>query len=154
MSDRRTIVTAGPAHTTVLAALHLAANGKVWRPEDLQSLLISPGLLSLVACRGEIPQAYVLCRAAADEAEILEIGTHPEARRQGHARALLHAVEARLAATGVRRLLLEVAADNGPAQALYEQAGFQLVGRRRGYYARPSGPAMDGLILERKIECS
>ena len=57
---------------------------------------------------------------------------------------------AAIAATGVRRLLLEVAVDNHPAIALYGALGFVEAGRRRGYYRTAHGPA-DALILARDI---
>ena len=47
---------------------------------------------------------------------------------------------------GVRHVLLEVAADNGPAQKLYSEYGFDVVGVRRGYY-QASGA--DALVMRR-----
>jgi ribosomal-protein-alanine N-acetyltransferase len=46
---------------------------------------------------------------------------------------------------------LEVAADNAPALALYQRAGFETVGRRRGYYARIEGPAQDAVLMRRAL---
>jgi ribosomal-protein-alanine N-acetyltransferase len=43
-------------------------------------------------------------------------------------------------------VILEVAADNPAARALYARAGFREVGRRRNYYRRPARRA-DALIL-------
>jgi ribosomal-protein-alanine N-acetyltransferase len=50
-------------------------------------------------------------------------------------------------AGGAERMFLEVAEDNAAARALYARAGFAEAGRRRGYYARPDGPAADALVL-------
>jgi ribosomal-protein-alanine N-acetyltransferase len=47
---------------------------------------------------------------------------------------------------GVTHTLLEVADDNGPAQAMYERYGFHTVGVRRGYY-QPSNT--DALVMRR-----
>jgi [ribosomal protein S18]-alanine N-acetyltransferase len=44
-------------------------------------------------------------------------------------------------------VLLEVRADNEPAQRLYRRRGFTEIGRRRGYY-QPSGA--DAVVMERK----
>src|SRR5262249_13192140 len=80
-------------------------------------------------------------------AEILTLGVLPRFRRRGVGRSLLAAVTDRLARAGGARLLLEVAADNVAAQALYRDAGFLEVGRRPGYYQRASGQAVDALLL-------
>ena len=44
-------------------------------------------------------------------------------------------------------VLLEVRADNEPAQRLYRRRGFEEIGRRRGYY-QPSGD--DAVVMKRK----
>ena len=44
-----------------------------------------------------------------------------------------------------------MAADNAAAIALYRSAGFEPVGRRAAYYARPDGPAVDALVLRRTL---
>ena len=70
----------------------------------------------------------------ADELHILNIATHPEARRQGHgARLLRHVLEqARLAS--YRTVELEVRRSNLAAQALYHRFEFRQVGVRPRYY--------------------
>jgi ribosomal protein S18 acetylase RimI-like enzyme len=47
-------------------------------------------------------------------------------------------------------VLLEVAADNLPAQALYDALGFVVIHRRRNYYLRQIGEtvvAVDALLM-------
>lgn len=71
------------------------------------------------------------------EAEIHTIGVDPAAQGRGIGRALLDGLLAavdRLHAT----VFLEVRTDNDAARALYESAGFAVVGLRRRYY-QPSG---------------
>ncbi len=77
---------------------------------------------------------FIVWRAVADEAEIITIGVAPNARRSGIAAAMLGIMEADLKKHGVKHIFLEVAADNAPARALYEQNGFVQVGVRPGYY--------------------
>jgi len=70
----------------------------------------------------------------ADELHLLNIATHPQRRRQGHAgRMLAHVLEvARRQAC--RAVTLEVRRSNEAARALYRKHGFAEVGVRAGYY--------------------
>jgi [ribosomal protein S18]-alanine N-acetyltransferase len=113
-----------------LAALHAACFAAAWSRDSLAKLLAGPGVSAWVVDDA----AFLILRTAADEAEVLSIGTRPEARRQGHGRALiLHGAEIARSA-GAARLFLEVADDNVAAVALYRSLGFAEVGRRRHYY--------------------
>lgn len=78
--------------------------------------------------------AFVNYWLIADEAHVLNIATHPRARRRGHARCLLEHVLAAARARGCRTVLLEVRPSNAPALALYHAEGFRPIGRRAGYY--------------------
>jgi ribosomal-protein-alanine N-acetyltransferase len=70
----------------------------------------------------------------ADELHILNIATHPEARRQGHgARLLRHILELARRAS-YKTIDLEVRRSNLAAQALYLRFKFQQVGIRARYY--------------------
>ena len=89
-------------------------------------------------------------RAAAGESEVMTLAVAPSHRRRGAGRALLEAAMAQAEARAVDAVFLEVAADNDPAIALYRSAGFEQVGRRKGYYAHPNG-AKDALVLRRDL---
>ena len=78
-----------------------------------------------------------------EDAEILTLGVAPALRRHGVARALLSAFIAQSRAAGAARIVLEVAADNAPALALYQALGFTRQGTRPNYYRRPTGRSMD-----------
>ncbi len=117
-----------------------------WPARAFADLLATPGILFAGDAR-----AFGLARVVADEAELLTLAVHPERRRRGLGRALLAALGRAAAARGARRMLLEVAADNAPALALYRGAGFAPVGRRPGY-ARGGGEAVDALILARALD--
>ena len=153
MTAAPTIRPVGPFDLALVAALHAACFADGWNAAAIAALLAGPGAFGLVAAEGEEPGGFVLARPAADEAEILAIGVLAAARRRGLGRALLAAAMARLAAAGIRRLLLEVAEDNLAARRLYQQAGFAPVGRRPGYY-RERGAATAALIMARALDAT
>jgi ribosomal-protein-alanine N-acetyltransferase len=139
------------ADPALLAMLHAAAADEPWNAAEMAALLASPGVSSLVAMADDgAPAAFILCRLAAGEAEILTLASLPGHRRQGLASALLLAAEILLSDQGASRLFLEVAEDNTAARALYARAGFHGVGRRRAYYARGQ-ERVDALVLRRDL---
>jgi len=79
---------------------------------------------------------FIVWRTAADEAEIITIGVHPDHRGQGIANALLLMMEKEIAnhKSKIRNIFLEVAADNAAAKALYDKHGYTQVGVRPKYY--------------------
>jgi ribosomal-protein-alanine N-acetyltransferase len=88
-----------------------------------------------------------LAVAPPEEAWVNNLAVRREAQRQGIGRALLEALLAEAARYRVRRVLLEVAVDNGPAQKLYAQYGFETISVRRRYY-QPSNT--DALVMMRE----
>jgi len=135
-------VPAAAAHAPVMAALHAAAfpPAERWGAETMLRLLAMPGAFGLLDADGA---GFLLARIAADEAEILTLAVDPPARRRGIGRGLIAAGAALAGARGARTLFLEVAAANKAALALYQGAGFERRGLRRGYY--PDGS--DALLL-------
>jgi ribosomal-protein-alanine N-acetyltransferase len=77
-----------------------------------------------------------------DEAHIATLATHPEYRRRGLSEMLLRASLEDAARLGAELAHLEVRAGNGAAQKLYEKFGFEVVGRRKGYYKDNSEDAL------------
>ncbi len=99
----------------------------------------------LVALDGEAVVGYAgLAVAGPDEAWVQNIAVRRDVQRHGVGRRLL---ESLLEAAGDRSVLLEVAADNAPAQRLYATYDFEPVGIRRGYY-QPSNT--DALVMRRR----
>ena len=134
-----------------LVRLHAAAFDAAWSEADLRGLLEAEGGFGVVAEDGDRALGFILCRAAAGEAEVLTLAVDPAARRRGCGRALVEDGAAGARTRGALSLFLEVAADNPGALGLYEAAGFARVGLRRGYYPRPGGPAADALVLARAL---
>lgn len=140
----------GVAAATLLSELHGEIFEDGWSSSSMAELLVTPGAQAAVARDAAEPSGFVVTRTAADEAEIITIGTRPSMQRRGVARQMLQQHLAMLASQGVRSVFLEVAASNSAAQALYAAQGFSEVGRRKGYYMRPDGTE-DALVMRREL---
>ena len=124
-----------------LAKLHQTCfPHKPWGADDFADLQKS-GCEIIASQNG-----FIVWRATLDEAEIITIGVHPDARRSGIAAAMLGIMAADLKKRGVKHIFLEVAADNAPARALYEQNGFVQIGVRPKYY-----DGIDAIMMRKNI---
>ena len=83
---------------------------------------------------------------AAGEAHLLNLALSESARRMGNGRRLLHHLMDLARVAGAEGMYLEVRPSNRRALALYERSGFEVLGRRRGYY-RARGGTEDAVVL-------
>jgi len=125
-----------------------------WTEKILAEMLIQDSMHILIVYKPEEKAGYkivgyCLYQVVFEQAEILRIGTHPDYQRQGIASQLFATLNNELINNKVESLLLEVRADNAPALALYEQQGFVVIHKRRGYYQLPHQPSVDALIMQR-----
>ncbi len=129
-----------------MAALHAQAfpEARAWPEAEIASLIAPPGFF--VASEA----GFAIGRVVAGEAELITIAVAPAQRGKGMGHALLSNFETKARTNGATRAFLEVAADNAPARALYAHAGWEEVGRRKGYYPRIGGP-VDALVLARDL---
>lgn len=138
----------GPKDVAEVVALEALCNPQPWGRESIldfsQSISEkeltkkkgSPVRLGCVGVRADgTLVGYALATALGDEAEIMVLGVHPEARRGGVGRAVLGDLLATLRTLGVASVFLEVRRGNKPAIALYRSRGFGEAGVRKGYYA-------------------
>jgi ribosomal-protein-alanine N-acetyltransferase len=80
------------------------------------------------------------------EAWVNNIAVRRDRQRLGIGRLLLESLLEHARSRGARSVLLEVAADNKPAQNLYDAYGFAVVGLRRKYYEASD---TDALVMRR-----
>ena len=121
-----------------------------WTEQTLSDLLEQDSIDLMVVMSTETDEVvgYCLYQVVFEQAEILRIGTRPDYQRQGIASLLFIELNTHLKEIQVENLLLEVRADNAPAIALYEQQGFTVIHKRKGYYQQPHQPAVDALIMQ------
>lgn len=124
--------------------------GEAWNESQTLSMLTLPGTwLSLASIGGE-PAGFALNRLIGDEAELLLLAVSPAFQRRGVGMALIEQSLRQLRQREGTRLHLEVR-HNNPAIALYNKAGFALIGRRPGYYRGIDGQVHDALTLSCSI---
>ncbi|WP_294355442.1 ribosomal protein S18-alanine N-acetyltransferase [uncultured Sphingomonas sp.] len=124
--------------------------GEAWTRAQCVGILTMPGVwLTLARMEGEVV-GFALVRAIMDEAELLLIAVAPSARRRGVAGALMRSMLAECRGRGVKRVHLEVRANNA-AIALYCAQGFTKAGERRDYYRAKSGETFDAHTYARDL---
>lgn len=135
------------ADVDALAALESGSMGRdAWAPSSVLSEVVHPARVVLVADHGGAV-GYVSVGVVDDLADVHRVVVDVRHRRRGHARLLLRAGTTAARERGATRVLLDVAADNAAALALYRAEDFRPISRRRGYYAG----GVDALVLERVI---
>jgi ribosomal-protein-alanine N-acetyltransferase len=105
--------------------------------------------LNLVLLEGDEIVGYATALVAHDEIHLLSIAVLPERRRQGYGRALLDEVIERGVAKGADSIFLEVRERNSEAKAFYSEAGFHVIGKRKGYYV---DTGEDAFVMELELK--
>lgn len=94
---------------------------------------------------------YMVAMAGADEMHLLNITVAPAWQRQGHALAMLDALENHCRAHRLGTVWLEVRASNERALAVYRRRGFAEMGLRRGYYPASQGQREDAVVMSAMV---
>ena len=124
-----------------LANLHkLWFPHKPWTADDFADLKKS-GCEIIASQNG-----FIVYRVTLDEAEIITVGVHPDARNTGIASAMLGIVIGELKKSGVKSVFLEVAENNTPARKLYKSNGFSEIGVRPKYY-----DGIDAIMMKKEL---
>ena len=143
------IVKMNPGHVAQVAELEKLCFSDPWSEKSVAFELENNLSLWLVSEDGDRIAGYVGSQTVLDETDMMNIAVHPDYRRRGIAEALVDALVLELKALGSRCLTLEVRASNEPAIKLYEQLGFEQIGKRPRYYRNPRE---DALILRKEWE--
>ncbi len=120
-----------------------------WSLNAFQTELVNQGARCWVAQAGKRVAGVLIIWRVLDEAHIATVAVHPEFRRQGIGSLLLKTGIEAAYAEGARIYHLEVRAGNAAAQKLYKDFGFEVVGRRPGYY-KDTGE--DAVLMTKVVE--
>jgi ribosomal-protein-alanine N-acetyltransferase len=112
-------------HSTMLVVRPARGTSSTWRQLAQRLRLFRPGPVL----------GYGGFWLLVDEAHIATIAVDPQWRGRGLGELLLLSLLDRGAEVGASRATLEVRVSNHPAQSLYRKLGFEIVSRRKRYYA-------------------
>lgn len=132
---------------TQLAELDRVCLGGLWTKKGYQRELDNPDSSLLVLSLES--NSIIGCGcfwAILEEAHIVLLMIHPDYQGQGLGQLLLYSLLKKAVNCNLERVTLEVQVSNQSALAVYQKIGFQLVGRRKGYYQKTGE---DALILWR-----
>ena len=125
-----------------IEAIEQACFSVPWTRAQLAGQLDHERHVFLAATEGETVLGYVGMMYVLDEGYIANVAVSPDARRRGVGRALIAALLDRAAELELAFVTLEVRPSNAAAIALYAGFGFEVVGRRKNYYDKPSEDAL------------
>lgn len=109
----------------------------------------NPNAVFLAAVEGDTLLGYCGMHFAAGECYMDNLAVSPERRREGIGEGLILALLKAAKERGGEFLSLEVRPSNAGAVALYKKLGFQVVGRRTGFY---TAPREDALLMTRPLK--
>ena len=125
--------------------------GEAWTAPQCAGMLPMPGVWLTLARTVDDVLGFALSRAVLREGELLLLAVRRGAQGQGVGRKLLDRFLADASRRGLEHLHLEVR-DGNHAVALYTDAGFREVGRRKNYYHGRDGQLYDALTLARNAQ--
>ena len=146
-----TVVPMTSAHVDALMAYEREMFGpEAWTAGGYRSELADRRNRAYVAVEGEDGEllGWGGILVAADQSELLTVGTVPAARRTGLARLMLAELIAEAVRRGAGEMFLEVRVDNESAISLYLSEGFVEVGRRPGYY---ENGRVDAIVMRKEL---
>lgn len=121
--------------------------GEAWNGRQLSGFTVLPGVSLAIGGIDAAFMGFTLTRTVSDEAELMLLAVGSEWRGRGIGKAMLDDCLASARKSGIKKLHLEVRANN-PAVKLYSNAGFENIHRRPAYYKGSDGTAYDALSFQ------
>jgi ribosomal-protein-alanine N-acetyltransferase len=121
-----------------------------WSPRSVEEEFAALGDTRriVVAVEDGAVVGHAVLMAAGGTGDLTRVAVDLSRRRLGIASRLVDALVAEARAIGLDTVLLEVADSNAGAIALYEEHGFEKIGRRAAYY--PDGSA--ALVMRKALD--
>ncbi len=130
-----------------VCALELAVYPHPWTRGNFADSLSSGYDAWVLRDEGGTLAGYFLVMGAVDEAHLLNVAVAPDRQGRGLGRYLLDKVAAVARGLSMTSILLEVRPSNTRALKVYEEYGFRMIGRRKGYYPAHEGRREDAIVM-------
>lgn len=119
-----------------------------WNADMINSQFNLQSSVYITANEGNKTVGYACFTYVCGEAELLRICVDKNFRRQGVAAKIFEKCETIFKEKNVLQCFLEVRAGNGSAISFYKKNGFEVLGKREGYYKNYCNE--DALIMSKK----
>ena len=124
-------------HLEEIAAIENISFKKPWSKNqiesDIQSEMDSENWVYLM---DELVVGYIFGWIVLNEFHLNNIAVHPDYLRRNIGKKLIQHIISRVISRDIKVVLLEVSANNIPAQKCYTSIGFTPMGKREDYYAK------------------
>lgn len=124
--------------------------GEAWNRRQVEDTLLLGHSNYGLAMDGSDCAGFYLARNGFGEVELLLLAVDPQHRRRGYARQLLDDLLGFARDQNAERLVLEMR-DGNPAEHLYRQFGFEVIGTRKNYYKLPEGLRGDAITFAKQL---
>ena len=142
------IVPAQLHHLEEISAIENSSFKQPWSKtqiqSDIQSEMDSENWVYLM---DKLVVGYILGRIMLDEFHLNNVAVHPDYLRRTIGKKLIQHIISRVISSDIKSVLLEVSANNIPAQKCYQSVGFTQMGVRKDYYSKGDDAILYSLDL-------
>ena len=123
-------------HLEEIIAIENSAFNKPWTKNQIKNDILSDlDSENWVYIMDELVTGYIFGYIIHDEFHLNNIAVHPEYLRRSIGKELIRHISTRVISRDIKVILLEVSANNIPAQKCYKSLGFTHRGIRQDYYS-------------------
>ena len=124
-------------HLEEIIAIENSAFNKPWTKNQIKNdILLDTDSENWVYIMDELVAGYIFGWIIHDEFHLNNIAVHPEYLRRSIGKELIRHIISRVISCDIKVILLEVSANNIPAQKFYNFFRFTQMGIRKDYYSK------------------
>lgn len=136
-------------HSSAIHDILSCSFSNPWSVDTISTLLLSDNAVCFGVFEGDTLAGYLALEWVLDEGSLSDIAVLSEYRQKGIAKILMQSMLAEAEKRNLCFVTLEVRQGNAPAINLYQKFGFEVVGKRPGYY---KDPAEDAILMTKNLK--